>query len=311
MTENSRKYRRLDPVEISQQAYDVIRNWKKEDGTLLCDALIRAPKKRQEPAYCDGVSNRIDLLSIQQKIHTDKYENLDQMTVDIDQLVKRAKSFYSKNTTEYQDACNLWNVYQKTVSRKVKVVDQVPAVKQKEMIALKVVRPKKPTNSSLMDSHYSKSEKSRNTFSSSHPENEEDNIFELFSGVINATSSDGMLLHTVFLLLPSRKLYPDYYQIIGNPIDLKQIAMKIQANEYSNLNKMENDLDLLTKTACTYDQPSSQIYKDAKLLRKTVASLKAEIEHLRRKTSERIKYKDFLYYLLIVLLITIAFLLQK
>ena len=53
----------------------------------------------------------------------------------------------------------------------------------------------------------------------------------------------------MFLLLPTRKLYPDYYQIIGNPIDLKQIAMKIQANEYSNLNKMENDLDLLTKNA--------------------------------------------------------------
>ena len=252
MTENSRKYRRFDQVEICQQAYDAIRNLKKEDGTLWCDALIRALKRRKEPAYCDGVSNRINLLSIQQKIHTDKYENLDQMTVDIDHLVKRAKSFYSKNTTEYQDACNLWNVYQKTVDKikKSERADQVPAVTQKEMIALKVVRPKKPTNSSPMDANYSKSEKSRNTFSSSHPENEEDNIFEqLFSGVINATSSDGRLLHTVFLLLPTRKLYPDYYQIIGNPIDLKQIAMKIQANEYSNLNKMENDLDLLTKNA--------------------------------------------------------------
>ena len=154
-----------------------------------------------------------------------------------------------------------------------------------------------------MDSDYSKSEKFRNIFSSSHPENDEDNIFEqLFTGVINATSSDGRLLHTVFLVLPSRKIYPDYYQVIGNAIDLKQIAMKMQANEYSILNEMENDLDLLTKNACTYNELGSQIYKDAKLLSKIVASRKAEIEHSRPtlgKTRERIRYKDFLFYLLI------------
>ena len=302
MSENSRKRRRLDPVEICQQAYDVIRNFKKEEGALLCDALIRAPKRRQEPAYYDVVSNPIDLLRIQQKIRTDEYEDLDQMTVDIELLVKNAKTFYPNNSTEYQDACTLWDLYQKTVDKinESERVDEVE-VKPKERIVLKVGRPpKKPANSSPMDSDDAESEESRDTFSSSsHPVNDEDNIFEeLFSGVMNATSSDGRLLHTVFQLLPSRKLYPDYYQVIENPIDLKQIAIKIQANEYSNLNEMEKDLNLLTKNACTYNEPGSQIYKDAKLLRKTVTSRKSEIEHSRHtggKTSERIRYVDFLY----------------
>ncbi|XP_046634801.1 protein polybromo-1-like isoform X2 [Daphnia pulicaria] len=298
MAENSRKRRRLDPIEICQQAYDVIRNFKKEDGALLCDALIRAPKRRQEPAYYDVVSNPIDLLRIQQKIRTDEYEDLDQMTVDIERLVKNAKKFYPEHSTEYQDACTLWDLYKKTADKinESERVDEVPEVKPaKERIVVKLGRPpKKPVNVSPIESEDAESEESRDNFSSSSSQHliDEDNMYEeLFAAVMNATSSDGRLLHSVFQLLPSRRLYPDYYQVIENPIDLKQIATKIQANEYSNLNEMEKDLNLLTKNACSYNEPGSQIYKDAKLLRKTVSSRKAEIEHSRHtggKISERI-----------------------
>lgn len=299
MAENSRKRRRLDPIEICQQAYDVIRNFKKEDGALLCDALIRAPKRRQEPAYYDVVSNPIDLLRIQQKIRTDEYEDLDQMTVDIERLVKNAKKFYPEHSTEYQDACTLWDLYKKTADKinESERVDEVPEVKPaKERIVVKLGRPpKKPVNVSPIESEDAESEESRDNFSSSSSQHliDEDNMYEeLFAAVMNATSSDGRLLHSVFQLLPSRRLYPDYYQVIENPIDLKQIATKIQANEYSNLNEMEKDLNLLTKNACSYNEPGSQIYKDAKLLRKTVSSRKAEIEHSRHtggKISERIR----------------------
>jgi hypothetical protein len=37
--------------ELCHQLYDTIRNHKKEDGSLLCDAFIRVPKRRQEPGY--------------------------------------------------------------------------------------------------------------------------------------------------------------------------------------------------------------------------------------------------------------------
>ncbi len=36
-----------------QNLYDIVRNFKKEDGSLLCDAFIRVPKRRQEPGYHD------------------------------------------------------------------------------------------------------------------------------------------------------------------------------------------------------------------------------------------------------------------
>lgn len=55
---------------------------------------------------------------------------------------------------------------------------------------------------------------------------------------------------------------------------------------------MEKDLLLLTKNACTFNEPGSQIYKDAKALKKIISSRKIEIEHgksVLEKKSERIR----------------------
>lgn len=80
--------------------------------------------------------------------------------------------------------------------------------------------------------------------------------------------------------------------MIDNPIDLRGIARKIQDSKYLSLNDMEKDLLLMTRNACTFNEPGSQIYKDAKALRKIITSKKIEIEHLKfgtGKSSERIR----------------------
>lgn len=38
-------------------------------------------------------------------------------------------------------------------------------------------------------------------------------------------SSDGRLLSSMFMQLPSRKLMPEYYEIIQKPIDFKKISV--------------------------------------------------------------------------------------
>lgn len=80
--------------DLCQQLYDVLRNQKKEDGTLLCDAFIRVPKRRQEPGYYEVVSNPIDLLKVQQKLKTDEYRDMDDLAADIQLMVNNAKAFY-------------------------------------------------------------------------------------------------------------------------------------------------------------------------------------------------------------------------
>jgi protein polybromo-1 len=94
-----------------QQLYDIIRAHKKEDGTLLCEAFIRMPKRRQEPAYYEVVSNPMDMLKIQQKIKTEEYDDVDQMSADVDLMLANAKAFYKKSSQEYKDACDLWDLF--------------------------------------------------------------------------------------------------------------------------------------------------------------------------------------------------------
>lgn len=110
---------------------------------------------------------------------------------------------------------------------------------------------------------------SEDTSESSANLDEEFGVYEeLFTAVMTATDSDNKPLHTVFQLLPSKKKYPEYYEHIDNPIDLRMIAQKIQNNEYLTLCDLERDLILMTNNACSFNEPGSQIYKNAKVLKK-------------------------------------------
>ena len=61
---------------------------------MLCETFVRAPKRRQEPGYYEVVSSPMDFIKIQQKIKTDEYDEVEDMTVDVELLVNNAKAFY-------------------------------------------------------------------------------------------------------------------------------------------------------------------------------------------------------------------------
>ena len=42
-------------------------------------------------------------------------------------------------------------------------------------------------------------------------------------------------MNTVFQLLPSRKRYPEYFEVINDPMDLKMVAEKIQKSPLAEL----------------------------------------------------------------------------
>ena len=70
------------------------------------------------------------------------------------------------------------------------------------------------------------------------------------------------------------KLYPDYYETITNPIDMKTIAKRVRQGTYKTLKQMEADFILMTENAKRYNAPKSVIYKDAcklKILAKEMA----------------------------------------
>lgn len=266
-------------MELCQQLYDSIRNYKKEDGTMLCDTFVRAPKRRQEPSYYDIVSSPMDLIRVQQKLKTDAYEDIDDLTSDIELLVNNAKSFYKPDSAEYEDACTLLEIFK---AKKAKLIESqnedtsTGFVDAKARPSRSIGRPRKSTT---IDDDQTSEHSSENDY---------DHYEELFAAVMTAVDPvDDRSLHTMFQLLPSKKHYPEYYAVIDHPIDLKFIANKIQTNAYTNLTDMEKDLLQMVKNAQIFNEPGSQIYKDAKTLKRIFLQRKLEIESGRYKRPSR------------------------
>ena len=67
-----------------------------------------------------------------------------------------------------------------------------------------------------------------------------------------------MQWNTVFQLLPSRKRYPEYYEHIAEPMDLKTVAEKIQKGQYKEITELEKDLQLIFSNARSFNEPGSQ-----------------------------------------------------
>ncbi|XP_064633737.1 protein polybromo-1-like isoform X4 [Lineus longissimus] len=283
-----RKKSAYDPMDICQELYDGIRNQKTQDGRLLCEAFIRVPKRRSAADYYDVVSHPIDLLKVQNKLKNDEYEEVDQLTSDVELMVNNAKAYYKNPSQEYQDACDLWELYLRLkneaiseafgeLNQGVDTFSNVEEDKEDKLIPSREASKDHDVASSVGNS------------SVAGDDELEEQCESLFTAVM--TTKDGERpMHLAFQLLPSKVRYPEYYKVIKEPIDLKTIAMRIQDNQYRSLDHLEKDLALMCKNARTFNEPGSIIYKDACAIKKIIQTKKNDLEHVGSvKTSMRIR----------------------
>ncbi|XP_046839607.1 protein polybromo-1-like isoform X2 [Xenia sp. Carnegie-2017] len=116
---------------------------------------------------------------------------------------------------------------------------------------------------------------------------------ELLDVVLKMKDNNGRMICELFLKLPPRQQYPEYFKVIKEPIDLKMIYSNIKNNRYTSLDDLEKDLNLLAKNAHAFNEPGSQVYKDATAIKKIVAVKRLEIEHMLSgaKSSKRLRSK--------------------
>lgn len=69
-----------------------------------------------------------------------------------------------------------------------------------------------------------------------------------------------------FLRLPSKRQYPDYYELIKRPIALDDIKRQLDGGAYATFEEVKHDFEQCFKNAKRYNMKESQIWKDAKHL---------------------------------------------
>lgn len=71
------------------------------------------------------------------------------------------------------------------------------------------------------------------------------------------------LLIGPFISLPNKKEFFDYYGIIKNPIAMKLVDAKIKKEQYSSLNELKADIQLMCNNARHYNEDGSMLFLDA------------------------------------------------
>lgn len=206
--------------------------------------FMEKPSKKLYPDYYQVIQEPIDLLTIEGKIKNEQYQTEEELVVDFKLMFSNCRQYNEEHSTIYEDA----NILEKVL------LDKLHQMQSQQRSASRVVRPRRILSPN--------EQKCRTMY---------DTIRDYREPKANRQ------LALIFMKLPSKNDYPDYYEVIKNPIDMEKISQKLKGGTYQNLEELVSDFVLMFDNACKYNEPDSQIYKDALILQRLCLQTKMQL----------------------------------
>ena len=90
----------------------------------------------------------------------------------------------------------------------------------------------------------------------------------MYEILLNYKNAEGFPLIGPFLKKPCKLTFPDYYDLIKNPIDMETINKSIKSNTYKTLDEFSSDINLMFENCQLYNRPTSKLFIDAAKLQR-------------------------------------------
>ncbi|GMR54969.1 hypothetical protein PMAYCL1PPCAC_25164 [Pristionchus mayeri] len=101
-------------------------------------------------------------------------------------------------------------------------------------------------------------------------------MYEMLFALKNYVDADARNVSAAFHKLPNRLELPSYYEVIKKPLDFARIQQKLTCQYYRSPADLIADFKLMFDNACKYNEPESQIYKDAITMQRVLLEKKRE-----------------------------------
>ncbi|WKX90196.1 hypothetical protein Q1695_009217 [Nippostrongylus brasiliensis] len=266
----------------------------KDRETNLSDPFLELPSRSYYPDYFDEISRPMSMFMINKKLKRNSYNSFEELFKDFVQVFENACEYNMETSDIFIAARKLQNLTIRKARELQPSLDLSAFDKKSKSASRPPKTPKTPkidleTDSEEKDTPPPEKKKHRSPkkmrpistgMTADHP---------ALPGRPGRKSMDELMLrfrqklmsfwdviynHKVgiywpagaFMELPSPKEYPDYYDVIEHPIDLKTIREKIENNKYDSSLQLMEEFNVLFNNARQYNEAGSQIFRDAAVL---------------------------------------------
>ncbi|XP_054159382.1 protein polybromo-1-like isoform X2 [Oppia nitens] len=246
------------------QLFEAICNHSTPAGTALSDPFMRLPSRRFYPDYYQEIKRPMSLAKIRAKIKTGAYNNVTNLVEDLSLTFENAMKYNRPDSKIFKDAMKLKKVLQVkaqeilNITIKDTLSDDSDSDDDNSKSGFGVKRLKKQSSNPLTH-ELKKARRSQMDIDAQLKKR----MKALYKALCDYNDDSGRSLIQMFMEKPSKKIYPDYYEVITNPIDMKTIESNIKWERYPNEEVLINDFKLMFSNCKQYNEDNSQIYKDS------------------------------------------------